>query len=59
MIPDLQATGLYGRNDEVAAEREAASLGQASNVRNTYAQPGTGRRVQQQAQPAQAGYGYN
>jgi len=64
-----QAQGLYSRNDEVAAEREAASLAQASNQRNQFVSPNTGRRVQQPAvnsysqpqaqpaRPAQATYG--
>ena len=56
-----QATGLYSRNDEVAAERERASLAQSSNIRNTYVQPSQNNNrqpVQQQAaRPVQASYG--
>ena len=44
-----QAEGLYGRNDEVAAEREQASQAAASNVNNQYASPS--------GQSAQATYG--
>ncbi len=47
-----QAQGLYSRNDEVAAEREQASLASASNVRNSYSpQPSSNTY-----EPAQSSY---
>ena len=59
-----QATGLYSRNNDVAAERESASRAQASNNRNSYVQPGNGSPVNnnrpiQNAQPALSSYGRN
>ena len=56
-----QAQGLYSRNDEVAAERDQATLAQASNVQNTYSQP-TGNSynaapASDSYAPAQASYG--